>query len=186
MAQGGGLYPRLLQAIVQTERCWIIHAQENLPSGAGMQKAGFQAVEQISFQRDNSLGLVSIGPPKRARIGAALQIIANIGTLYNRLQHSDKKELLRQVVERVIVNDNGNVTLELRAPFDYLQTLAGDIQRVDVRLGKSRKRRRIATKNGEKVSPAVSPEQSSNHLQSVSTAWIRTRDPSVNSRLLCR
>jgi GNAT superfamily N-acetyltransferase len=35
--QGRGLYPRLLQAIVQAERAerfWIIHAPENLPSGA--------------------------------------------------------------------------------------------------------------------------------------------------------
>ena len=73
--QGRGLYPRLLQGIVQTERAerfWVIHAPENLPSGAGMQKAGFQAVGQLSFQRDNSLGLIPFGPPERARIGAAL------------------------------------------------------------------------------------------------------------------
>ncbi len=73
--QGRGLYPRLLQGIVQVERAerfWIIHAPENLPSGAGMQKAGFQAVGQLSFQRDNSLGLIPVGHPERARIGAAL------------------------------------------------------------------------------------------------------------------
>jgi len=76
--QGRGLYPRLLQAIVQAERAeqaehfWIIHAPENLPSGAGMQKAGFQAVGQLSFQRDNSLGLIPFERPERARIGAAL------------------------------------------------------------------------------------------------------------------
>lgn len=73
--QGKGLYPRLLQAIVQAEqakRFWIIHAPENLPSGAGMQKAGFQAVGQLSFQRDNSLGLIPLGSPERASIGAAL------------------------------------------------------------------------------------------------------------------
>jgi len=73
--QGRGLYPRLLQAIVQAERAerfWIIHAPENLPSGAGMQKAGFQAVGQLSFQRDNSLGLIPFDVPERARIGAAL------------------------------------------------------------------------------------------------------------------
>ncbi|MBZ0298424.1 MAG: GNAT family N-acetyltransferase [Anaerolineae bacterium] len=73
--QGRGLYPRLLQAIVQAERAerfWIIHAPENLPSGAGIQKAGFQAVGQLSFQRDNSLGLIPFDPPERARIGAAL------------------------------------------------------------------------------------------------------------------
>ncbi|MBZ0282457.1 MAG: GNAT family N-acetyltransferase [Anaerolineae bacterium] len=73
--QGKGLYPHLLQSIVQVERAerfWIIHAPENLPSGAGMQKAGFQAVGQLSFQRDNSLGLIPFDLPERARIGAAL------------------------------------------------------------------------------------------------------------------
>ena len=73
--QGRGLYPRLLQAIIQMERAerlWIIHAPENRPSGAGMQKAGFQAVGQLSFQRDNSLGLIPFEQPERAHIGAAL------------------------------------------------------------------------------------------------------------------
>jgi GNAT superfamily N-acetyltransferase len=73
--QGRGLYPRLLQAIVQAERAerfWILHAPENLPSGVGMQKAGFQAIGQLSFQRDNSLGLIPFDHPERARIGAAL------------------------------------------------------------------------------------------------------------------
>ncbi|MBK8021929.1 MAG: GNAT family N-acetyltransferase [Chloroflexi bacterium] len=73
--QGKGLYPRLLQTIVQAERAerfWIIHAPENLPSGAGIQKAGFQPVGQLSFQHDNSLGLIPFELPDRARIGAAL------------------------------------------------------------------------------------------------------------------
>jgi GNAT superfamily N-acetyltransferase len=79
--QGRGLYPRLLQAIVQAERAerfWIIHAPENLPSGAGMQKAGFQAVGQLSFQSDNSLGLIPFDRPERARIGAELLGVALI------------------------------------------------------------------------------------------------------------
>jgi hypothetical protein len=73
--QGRGLYPRLLQAIVQAEQAehfWIIHAPENLPSGVGIQKAGFQAVGQLSFQRNKSLGLIPFGQSERARIGAAL------------------------------------------------------------------------------------------------------------------
>lgn len=73
--QGKGLYPRLLQAIVQAEKAeqfWIIRAPENLPSGAGMQKAGFRAVGQLSFQHDNSVGLVPFNLPERAHIGAAL------------------------------------------------------------------------------------------------------------------
>jgi len=79
--QGRGLYPRLLQGIVQAEqaeRFWILHAPENLPSGAGMQKAGFQAVGQLSFQRDNSLGLIPFSNPERARIGADLLGVALI------------------------------------------------------------------------------------------------------------
>jgi GNAT superfamily N-acetyltransferase len=73
--QGRGLYPRLLQTIMQTEQAecfWIIHAPENRPSGSGIQKAGFQAVGQLSFQRDNRLGLIPFDQPERAQIGAAL------------------------------------------------------------------------------------------------------------------
>lgn len=116
----------------------------------------------------------------------ALEIIAKIGTLYNGLQRSEQKELLRQVVERVIVDDDGQVSLELRTPFGYLNTLVDDIKREKPRIEKTVKRGRKATKNGERTSPTVSPERSSSHVQSVSTAWIRTRNLPVNSRLLCR
>ncbi len=73
--QGNGLYPRLLRAILQSERAerfWIIHAPENVPSGAGMQKAGFQAVGQLSFLPDGSAGLIPLQLPERAAAGAAL------------------------------------------------------------------------------------------------------------------
>ncbi len=116
----------------------------------------------------------------------ALEIIAKIGTLYNGLQRSDQKELLRQVVERVIVDDDGQVNLELRTPFGYLNTLVDDIKREKPRIEKTVKRGRKATKNAGEIPPGVSPEQCSSHVQLVSTAWIRTRNPSVNSRLLCR
>jgi GNAT superfamily N-acetyltransferase len=81
--QGRGLYPRLLNAIVQAEqaeRFWIIHAPENLPSGAGMQKAGFQAVGQLSFQSDHTLGLIPFDLLERARVGAELLGVALIMT----------------------------------------------------------------------------------------------------------
>jgi DNA invertase Pin-like site-specific DNA recombinase len=54
----------------------------------------------------------------------ALEIITHVGSLYNRLTRSDQKELLRLMVERVLVNTEGQVRLELRAPFAYLQALA--------------------------------------------------------------
>lgn len=76
--QGRGLYPRLLQAILEQEiqnakRFWIIHAPENLPSAAGMSKAGFEFVGQLSFTADGKVGLAPYpDSTERARIGADL------------------------------------------------------------------------------------------------------------------
>jgi GNAT superfamily N-acetyltransferase len=74
--QGRGLYPRLLQAILAAEkaveRFWIIHAPENLPSGAGMNKAGFEPVGTLSFRTDGSVGLAPVGEMERAQAGADL------------------------------------------------------------------------------------------------------------------
>ncbi len=76
--QGRGLYPRLLQSILEQEiqnakRFWIIHAPENLPSGAGMSKAGFEFVGQLSFTLDGKVGLAPyLDATERARIGADL------------------------------------------------------------------------------------------------------------------
>ena len=76
--QGRGLYPRLLQSILEQEiqsakRFWIIHAPENLPSGAGMSKAGFEFVGQLSFTVDGKVGLAPYSDStERARLGADL------------------------------------------------------------------------------------------------------------------
>lgn len=76
--QGRGLYPRLLQSMLAQEiqnakRFWIIHAPENLPSGAGMSKAGFEFVGQLSFTLNGNVGLAPYpDATERARIGADL------------------------------------------------------------------------------------------------------------------
>ena len=75
--QGRGLYPRLLQTILIAEsrtgrRFWILHAPENTPSGAGMQKAGFAPAGRLSFSRDGRVAMRALGPIERARAGAAL------------------------------------------------------------------------------------------------------------------
>jgi GNAT superfamily N-acetyltransferase len=75
--QGRGLYPRLLQAILDHERAeadrlWIIHAPENLPSGAGMSKAGFEPVGTLSFDVSGRVSLRPTGTPERAAAGAGL------------------------------------------------------------------------------------------------------------------
>jgi hypothetical protein len=52
--RGLGIYPRLVDAIVKAEsahadRFWIAYAPENHASGAGIRKAGFTDVAEISF-----------------------------------------------------------------------------------------------------------------------------------------
>lgn len=85
--QGRGLYPRLLQSILEQEsqnakRLWIIHAPENLPSGAGMSKAGFEFVGQLSFTLNGKVGLAPYpDSTERARIGADLLQIPLIETI---------------------------------------------------------------------------------------------------------
>lgn len=74
--QGRGIYPQLLRTILAQEpaatRFWIIHAPENLPSGAGMHKAGLVPVGRLSFRADGGVGLAPLGPRERAQAGAAL------------------------------------------------------------------------------------------------------------------
>ncbi len=68
----------------------------------------------------------------------ALKIIAELGTLYNGLEYSDRKRLLRELVEKVVVDSEGNVTLELKTPFEYLQNLANDLQKTDGQMAETK------------------------------------------------
>jgi hypothetical protein len=47
--------------------------------------------------------------------------------VYNQLERDDKKELLRQMIEKVIINREGQIRIELRAPFTYLRILNNKI-----------------------------------------------------------
>lgn len=52
--RGRGIYPRLIAGIVEiesaeAERFWIAYAPENHASGAGIRKAGFELVAELSF-----------------------------------------------------------------------------------------------------------------------------------------
>ncbi len=57
--RGQGVYPRLLDAIVRMEstdgeRFWIIYAPENHASGAGIRKAGFTVIAELSFDHEGT------------------------------------------------------------------------------------------------------------------------------------
>ncbi|MBE2269653.1 MAG: recombinase family protein [Anaerolinea sp.] len=104
----------------------------------------------------------------------ALAIIAQVGTLYNRLEVSARRELLLHMVKQVVVNTDGEIVLELNAPFAYLKDLS------------DRAKRGGETPAKMQTSDASDDIGCSDCVQRVSTAGIRTWDPSVNSRLLCR
>lgn len=74
--RGRGIYPRLLQIVVEREGAggcvWIIHAPENTASGRGIQKAGFQPIGRLSFLETGSVGLAGFGATSRVVRGAAL------------------------------------------------------------------------------------------------------------------
>jgi GNAT superfamily N-acetyltransferase len=74
--RGRGLYPRLLQAILEQEsadgrRFWIINAPENGASEAGIAKAGFGLVSDLAFGPDHGPATQAFATD-RARAGAAL------------------------------------------------------------------------------------------------------------------
>ncbi len=63
--RGLGIYPRLLQAIVhaessEAERFWIAYAPENHASGAGITKAGFSMLAEMSFDASGRPALYAI------------------------------------------------------------------------------------------------------------------------------
>lgn len=61
-------------------------------------------------------------------LDAALQMIVYVGIVYNSLDCSDQKELLRHTVSRVMIDHEGTISLELRSPFSYLQDITKQIR----------------------------------------------------------
>ena len=65
--RGLGIYPRLVDAIVraesrEAERFWIAYAPENHASGAGIRKAGFVALAELSFDAEGRAALRALTP----------------------------------------------------------------------------------------------------------------------------
>jgi DNA invertase Pin-like site-specific DNA recombinase len=81
-------------------------------------------------------------------LDAALKIIAQVGIVYNRLDCSDQKELLRHMVERVIVDPAGNIRLELRAPFAYLRDISDEVRGAGKSSGKGKKAKTARNSSG--------------------------------------
>jgi hypothetical protein len=74
---------------------------------------------------------------------AALKIIAKVGVLYNKLERSDQQDLLRHMVERVLINPEGKIRLELHAPFAYLKEINDQISGKGADTERQRKTRKV-------------------------------------------
>jgi DNA invertase Pin-like site-specific DNA recombinase len=64
-------------------------------------------------------------------LDSALEMIARVGVVYNALERGAQKELLRLMIERVVINHEGIIALELRAPFSYLKDIAASVRQKD-------------------------------------------------------
>ena len=77
--RGRGIYPRLLQWILdaesfEAEHFWIAYAPENHASGAGITKAGFVTIAQLSFDSMGQAAVSDVQPGGAARASRLLGI----------------------------------------------------------------------------------------------------------------
>ena len=98
-----------------------------------------------------------------------LQVISNVGIVYNGLSRDDKRELLRQMVERVIVDSVGNVKLELRTPFAYLHDISDQLR------NSSEEFEKTPTNTKTVASDGLSDPECSTQVLSCGEDRIRTR-----------
>jgi hypothetical protein len=103
-------------------------------------------------------------------LDAALKIIAQVGILYNQLERSEQKELLRYIVERVIVDPAGQIRLELCAPFAYLQDITDQVRSGAKAISKGKKAKTAKNSSG------LSSTRGSDNFQSCGENRIRTCD----------
>ena len=83
--RGQGIYPRLLQAMLDhepdVERFWVGHDLDNLASARGIAKAGFGEVGLLYHRQDGGFILVPSGPLERAVAASDLFAVSIAGRL---------------------------------------------------------------------------------------------------------
>ncbi len=92
-----------------------------------------------------------------ANLDAALTLIRKVGILFSKLERSQQRELLREIVERVVVNREGKlIRLELLPPFAYINDVSKRVTKGNV--GKTKMSRKMAHQCSDKVSNSVPGE----------------------------
>lgn len=105
----------------------------------------------------------------------ALTIITKLGILYKTLEHAQKKELLKNVVERVVVNLKGEIErVDLLPPFAYLYEICEKVQD-----GEETSENASETQTGDIVATCSSQVLLGEHGR------IRTYNQLIKSQLRC-
>ncbi|MEQ9032563.1 MAG: recombinase family protein, partial [Aggregatilineales bacterium] len=64
-----------------------------------------------------------------ADLDAALTIISKVGILYNNLDRSCQRDVLREIINKIVVDRSGNiVSMELLSPFAYLKRISDRVK----------------------------------------------------------
>ena len=81
--RGRGIYPQLLQAILHQEsffdRFWIGYLPDNVASGRGISKAGFEVVSELVVTDGRVCGLTLYDAHERARASAEVFQLSIVG-----------------------------------------------------------------------------------------------------------
>ncbi len=151
---------RLYAAGKVTDRLWDMQWQEwqDRRSRIRMSLEGLEGQQQVYIEN----------------LDAALEIIAQVGIVYNRLERSDQKDLLRYMVERVVVDPAGKIRLELCAPFAYLQDITERVRRGASAISKGRKAKTASNSSG------LGSGSSSDNFLSCGRDRIRTCEPGIS------
>lgn len=113
-----------------------------------------------------------------ANLDAALSIIAQIGERYSRQDSTRQRDILRQVVDRVVIDLHGHVLrLELKSPFIYLHQLAGGD-------GGQKQEKRKNKRGAGKQTSSPNGTGCSLHVDFCDPGKIRTYDTSLKRRVL--
>lgn len=107
----------------------------------------------------------------------ALQVISNVGIVYNELCQDDKRELLRHMVERVIVDSSGNAKLKLCTPFTYLYDIFDQIHSINEEFKSSQENTKNVRNDG------LGETKCSTQVLSIWETWIRTKNH--RTRICC-
>ena len=87
-------------------------------------------------------------------LDAALEMITRVSLVYNSLDRSDQKDLLRHIVSRVVIDHKGTISLELHPPFSYLKDVSDTFETALKQMKISRGKRKPVKKT-----PPVTPKR---------------------------